>query len=123
MEVPGNYEINLTQSGQMVGDKPDWTLSRNPTEVCNPLCRYFRCGRKDLDFKRNPPWCGWVNSPCVGYRCNYALCIQKKLLPDGRCALFVKRKTEEEEKPEMLESGLRIGAADRVRKKLDKFGI
>jgi len=123
MEIPRNYEINLTQSGRMVGDKPDWTLSRNPTEVCNPLCRYFRCGRKDLDFKRNPPWCGWVNSPCVGYRCNYALCIQKKLLPDGRCALFVKRKTEEEEKPEMLESGLRIGAADRVRKKLDKFGI
>lgn len=105
---------------ESVGDKPGWTLSRNPTEVCNPLCRYFRCGRKALDFKRNPPWCGWVNSQCTGYKCNYGFCIQRKLLPDGRCALFVRRRTEERE---ILESGLKIGTAEKVRKKLDKFGI
>jgi len=46
-----------------------------------------------------------------------------KLLPDGRCALFVKRKTEETEQPEKLEAGFKIGAAEKVRKKLDKFGI
>jgi len=74
-----------------------------------------------LDFRRNPPWCKWVNSPCTGYKCNYAYCIQKKLLPDGRCALFVKRRTEE--KPEILESGIEVGTAEKVRKKLDKFGI
>ena len=102
-------------------DGSTWILSRNPTEICNPQCRYFRCGRKILDFRRNPPWCNWVNSPCTGYKCNYAYCVQKKLLPDGRCALFVRRKTEE--KPEILESGLGIGAVEKVRKKLDKFGI
>jgi len=43
-----------------------------------------------------------------------------KLLPDGRCALFVKRKTEE---TEQLEAGFKIGAPEKVRKKLDKLGI
>ncbi len=76
-----------------------------------------------LDYKRNPPWCNWVGSPCTGYKCPYAYCVQRKLLPDGRCALFVKRKTEETEQPEKLESGFKIGAAEKVRKKLDKFGI
>lgn len=64
-----------------------------------------------------------MNSPCTGYKCNYAYCVQRKLLPDGRCALFVRRKTEEREKPESLEAGFKIGAAEKVRKKLDKFGI
>jgi len=113
----------LTQREEARGGKPSWTLSRNPTEICNPQCRYFRCGRKQLDFRRNPPWCNWVNSPCTGYKCNYAYCVQRKLLPDGRCALFVRRKTEEREKPESLEAGFKIGAAEKVRKKLDKFGI
>jgi len=76
-----------------------------------------------LDFRRNPPWCNWVGAPCTGYRCPYGYCIQRKLLPDGRCALFVKRITEETEQPETLESGIKIGAAEKVRKKLDKFGI
>ncbi|MCD6312651.1 MAG: hypothetical protein J7L79_02420 [Thaumarchaeota archaeon] len=113
----------MTQREEARGSKPSWTLSRNPTEMCNPQCRYFRCGRKQLDFRRNPPWCNWVNSPCTGYKCNYAYCVQRKLLPDGRCALFVKRRTEEREKPESLEAGFKIGAAEKVRKKLDKFGI
>ena len=44
-----------------------------------------------------------------------------KLLPDGRCGLFVKRKTVEEEKPGAI--GLRTGAGMRAKKKLDKLGL
>ena len=99
----------------------EWTLSREPTPVCNPLCRFFRCAKNALDFKRNPPWCNWVNAPCIGYKCPYAKCAQMKLLPDGRCGLFVKRKTVEDEKPGAI--GLRTGAGMRAKKKLDKLGL
>jgi len=42
-----------------------------------------------------------------------------KLLPDGRCGLFVKRKTIETGEPE-----IKLGAdvAIRAKKRLDKFG-
>jgi len=100
----------------------EWVLSREPTEICNPLCRFFRCGKKVLDFKRNPPWCGWVNAACTGFKCPYSQCIQVKLLPDGRCGLFVKRKTVEQEAPEFAKP-LKADTINRVRKKLDKLGI
>jgi hypothetical protein len=95
-----------------------WTLSKEPTPICNPLCRFFRCAKKALDFRRNPPWCNWVDAPCIGYQCPYAQCNQMKLLPDGRCGIFVKRKTAEDEPktPQMV-------AANRARKKLDRLGL
>jgi len=104
------------------GEKLEWVLSREPTPICNPLCRFFRCAKKALDFKRNPPWCRWVNAPCIGYKCPYAQCIQVKMLPDGRCGLFVKRKTEEKEAPDVVEA-FKGGAIAKARKKLDKFGL
>ena len=99
----------------------EWVLSRDPTEICNPLCRFFRCGKNALDFKRDPPWCNWVNAPCIGYKCPYASCVQLKLLPDGRCALFVKRKTEEKEG--IVENVQKIGASSKSRKKLEDLGL
>jgi len=105
-----------------IGEKgAEWKLSREPTEICNPLCRYFRCARRALNFRRNPPWCNWVNAPCTGYKCPYAQCVQVKMLPDGRCGLFVKRKTKESF--EILKSPFKAETVDRVRKKLDKFGL
>jgi len=98
---------------------PGWTLSKEPTPVCNPLCRFFRCAKKVLDYRRDPPWCNWVDAPCIGYQCPYAQCNQMKLLPDGRCGLFVKRKTVEEE----AELKLQPLAASKARKKLDRLGL
>ncbi|BAJ51445.1 conserved hypothetical protein [Candidatus Caldarchaeum subterraneum] len=98
---------------------PNWTLSKEPTPICNPLCRFFRCGKKVLDYRRNPPWCNWVDAPCIGYQCPYAQCIQVKLLPDGRCGLFVKRKTVEQENVLDLSS---VSAA-KAKKKLDRLGL
>jgi len=105
----------------------EWVLSREPTITCNPLCRFFRCrkflspGQVALDFRRDPPWCNWVNSPCIGYKCPYASCAQLKLLPDGRCALFVKRKTEDREEPH--EAVPKIGLNVRSKKRLEKLGF
>lgn len=44
------------------------------------------------------------------------------MLPDGRCGLFVKRKTVEYETPESIKP-LRTESLEKVRKKLDKLGI
>ncbi len=104
----------------------EWVLSREPTPVCNPLCRFFRCrkmlgpGRYALDIHRDPPWCNWVNSACIGYKCPYASCAQVKLLPDGRCGVFVKRKTVEKEPEEVLP---RIGLTEKSKKRLEDLGL
>ncbi|MCX8203420.1 MAG: hypothetical protein N3H32_03790 [Nitrososphaeria archaeon] len=107
-----------------------WTLSRDPTPVCNPLCRFFRCmkfvapGKPALDFRRNPPWCHWVDGPCIGFKCVYASCAQLKLLPEGRCALFVKPKEETrpfeaaEEIPE-----IRLNLRGRAGKRIKDLGF
>lgn len=98
----------------------EWVLSREPTPICNPMCRLFRCEKKVLDLSRETPWCQWVNAPCIGYHCPYASCIQMKLLPDGKCALFVKRRTVEETRsPEEV---IRAELASKAKKKLEKFG-
>lgn len=98
-----------------------WVLSREPTEICNPLCRFFRCEKSALDIRRDPPWCNWVNAACIGYKCPYSNCAQLKLLTDGRCALFVKRKTIEDERPAVALS--RIGTTAKSKKKLEDLGV
>ena len=102
--------------------KVEWVLSREPTPICNPKCRFFRCAKRVLDFRRNPPWCNWVNAPCTGYKCPYAQCIQIKMLPDGRCGLFIKRKTEEKESPEIV-NPLKADTVAKAKKKLEKLGL
>lgn len=99
----------------------DWVLSREPTAICNPFCRFFRCGKGALDYRHDPPWCNWVDAACIGYKCPYAGCAQMKLLPDGRCALFVKRRTEEREPvPQLMQ---RLGMTNKSRKKLEELGL
>jgi len=103
-----------------------WTLSRDPTPICNPLCRFFRCqkflapGKAALDFRRDPPWCNWVNGPCIGFKCAYASCAQLKLLPEGRCALFVKSQQEgkQEELEVKEELSMRVNLGPRAGKRV-----
>jgi len=45
-------------------------------------------------------YCRWADDDCSGPRCNYALCLQKRLLAGGICGLTVRRKTKEELAPE-----------------------
>jgi len=42
-----------------------------------------------------------------------------KLLPDGRCAIFVKRKTAEDNEPVTPQ----MIAANKAKKKLDRLGL
>ncbi|MDK6028443.1 hypothetical protein QPL79_03615 [Ignisphaera sp. 4213-co] len=69
---------------------------------CAPTCPLFRCGKRALIIKlvdgRPTAWCSWVNDYCIGYKCQYASCSMRYLLPDGRCLFVVKgsEKSEDE---------------------------
>jgi len=47
-------------------------------------------------------WCTWTSEPCNPANCAYAICMKRRILPNGVCAFSVKRKTREEEQPEDL---------------------
>lgn len=75
-----------------------------PTPIgttCTPTCPLFRCDKRALIIKlvdgKPQAFCTWVNDVCIGYRCQYAFCAQRYLLPDGKCAAVLKSGKEEED--------------------------
>jgi len=58
--------------------------------MCNTLCPLFRCEKRALIKKlvdgKPQAFCMWVNDTCIGYKCQYAMCAQRNLLPDGKCS-------------------------------------
>ena len=67
---------------------------------CYPACDSFKCGQRALTQMGQRIYCRWADDDCSGPRCNYALCLQKRLLAGGICGLTVRRKTKEELAPE-----------------------
>ncbi|HDH06866.1 MAG TPA: hypothetical protein ENF87_00690 [Thermoproteales archaeon] len=69
---------------------------------CNVLCPLFRCSkgaytlRIDQKGGRVIAYCRWVGDECIGYKCKFAYCARKALLPDGKCKLAFQRKESEE---------------------------
>lgn len=47
-------------------------------------------------------YCRWADDDCVGPSCQYAICIQGKLLSRGVCGEFVRRQTSEATGPEAI---------------------
>lgn len=93
----------------------------NSAKDCVPSCRFFRCGQTALAERESGVWCRWVNDPCTGGRCKYSACTQRKLLVNGKCAIFVKRRTAGELTPEGLLA--KAGFAARARRKLEDLEI
>lgn len=57
--------------------------------MCNAVCPLFRCTKRVLTIKlingKPNAFCTWVNDTCISYKCQYASCFQRYLLPDGKC--------------------------------------
>lgn len=47
-------------------------------------------------------WCTWTSEPCNPASCNYAICVKRRILPNGVCASSIRRRTREDEQPEDL---------------------
>ena len=70
------------------------------TKYCFPKCEFFRCAKKAVR-RGNKVWCTWTDEECNVSNCSYAVCVKRRLLPDGICGETVKRKTAEKGPEEM----------------------
>ncbi|ADI32431.1 hypothetical protein [Staphylothermus hellenicus] len=70
-------------------------------DKCNPLCPFFVCTRNALVIVtksyrgkiRKVAFCRLTGSECIGAECKFASCRINALLPDGRCAKALEKKT------------------------------
>ncbi len=54
-------------------------------------------------------WCQWVEDPCQGPTCRYAICARGQLQKDLTCGLSIRREYKEvEEEPSMVEDELSL---------------
>lgn len=73
--------------------------------MCNPLCPFFKCAKAALVYgsrviKGRPQkvaYCRWVGDVCLGYKCQFAMCERKALLPNGKCAYAIRFEDKSEE--------------------------
>ena len=93
----------------------------NSDKDCVASCRFFRCGQKALVQRGRQLWCRWVNDFCTGGQCKYTACTQRKMLADGKCGVFVKRRTVGELTPEGPLA--RAAFVARARRKYEDLGI
>lgn len=89
---------------------------------CNAACPLFRCGKRALMVRlvdgKPSPWCTWVNDTCIGYRCQYASCHWKRLLPEGRCLAASEVKEQRREGDEFLRELEKVNVEDSTIKSL-----
>lgn len=48
-----------------------------------------------MQFRARTPWCRWTDEPCDPRNCSYAMCVTRRLLPNGICGESLRRKTAE----------------------------
>lgn len=71
-------------------------------KICSPQCRDFNCTKRALRPKGNTSWCQWTEEPCQPKKCNYAMCYKRQLLDNGVCGFTIKRRTQEDTRPEEI---------------------
>jgi len=94
---------------------------------CTPQCpfRAFKCTKNSLVIRRRrdrlEALCEWTGDRCIGWRCQFAVCIRHALLPDGTCSLMIERK---DRKPPIDEEAAKMETryAD-LRRKLKRVGL
>jgi hypothetical protein len=53
-----------------------------------------------LQFNGKSDWCRWADEQCIPANCNYAICVNRRILPGGLCGETIKRKTVTKEPEE-----------------------
>jgi len=71
---------------------------------------------------KNIAWCTWVNDPCKGYKCTYALCLAHAMLPDGTCTLLSPKKAPKRRslEEEILEEERKFASIERKLRKVSR---
>lgn len=99
------------------GDRDrDFIEPRPLGNSCNNLCPLFKCAKAALVFStkvikgytQKVAMCRLTGDQCIGYKCQFAFCERKALLPNGNCAFTVKFKDSEDFFTEIEKEGLSI---------------
>ena len=77
-------------------------------KFCSPECRSFRCEKRAVLYRRNTVWCKWADEECNVANCSFAMCVKRRLLPNGICGETVKRKTVEKRSEEDLGPAIKL---------------
>jgi len=85
------------------------TIEPGTVEYCTPFCRFFRCSNKSLLITRDKRICKLVDDDCDPLPCKFPMCSINKLLPDGRCGVYVERVMRRKRRVSSLE---RINISD-----------
>ncbi|MCS7099234.1 MAG: hypothetical protein RMH84_00570 [Sulfolobales archaeon] len=96
--------------------------------MCNNLCPLFRCARNALvlstkvvkGYTQKVAMCRLTGDQCIGYRCQFAYCDRRALLPSGNCAFTVKFKDGEEFFSELEKEELELASRSKLVKKFSK---
>ncbi|MFQ6084954.1 MAG: hypothetical protein ACE5OY_01620 [Candidatus Bathyarchaeia archaeon] len=65
--------------------------------------------KRALVYRGDSPWCKLTDDGCDPRECSYAICVKRRLLPNGTCGLAIKRRTTEGVRPEeFMTTGIRV---------------
>ena len=95
---------------------------------CTPICpfRAFKCTKNALMIRRRrdrlEALCEWSGDRCIGWRCQFAVCLKHALMPDGTCSLLVQRQGQR--KPPIDEEAAKLeGGYSDLRRKFKRKGV
>ena len=75
---------------------------------CSANCYKFRCGKNAIQIRGKDAWCRWTEEHCNPVNCSFAICVNRRLLPNGICGETLKRKTVEREIDDDLTSTIKV---------------
>ncbi len=100
----GTYRLQPKKEGGRYAERREYVeaVPKPIGDMCSTTCPLFRCEKKALIIKlingKPIAHCNWVNDTCIGYKCQYASCATRYLLPNGKCLAAIKstEKSEDE---------------------------
>lgn len=90
---------------------PPPSVLRDEKKLCIPTCGLFRCSKGALviktEYYRGKPvrvaYCRWIGDKCIGWKCQFAYCERRALLPNGKCGLAIRMAEGKVKGKDMLE--------------------
>lgn len=77
-------------------------------KMCSASCQSFKCAKAAAVYRGDDVWCRWTEEGCNIVNCTYALCLKRRLLPQGICGETVKRKTVDKEPDEIVGPSVKL---------------
>lgn len=75
---------------------------------CSPTCDLFKCAQNTIVYRDDEAWCKLTEEKCDVENCGYAMCVKRRLLPEGICGETVERKTTEKKPEEVVGPPIKV---------------